>query len=542
MADPQVVEQTPDQKIRQASRAGRTASALGTAPLPVKPPLPTGPKPTAIAPVAAPTPAPAPAPYVQPTTVEGEDAMISAGFGSSDENQIQQALRTAEVGKLKADREFATESAKQKAASANREASIAEDFATQFKDTNAKQKAMLNSSYGQFAPTKESAKDIAGLFSILTFATMGAGTENKYYGMNALSALTGAMKGYKEGREDLYKKALTAYDKNVAEFTKRTENSLKELKLAQEELSVNKDAAMARAKAVAASEAGSIAAYQIRSGSLSEAIKTLEHQATSVRTLKAKAEEATRKHEEFLIRQEGLSESRAATEAFRQATLGLRQERLSAKEANIPDAISYVKKFTGGNVNKATAPEILIQAGALGDAYGLKAEIEKHPEWVGRTGQVKNIFNRTIDSLNTGTVSPDDNGQPELIFAKRYAEYLVNYERSLAGGAKGFTVAFQNRFNKLLEQNQFNAAGFGGLMDEQMRTITSKASATSPSINKKNLTEMALDIKTRAEDYDTADAIRAYSSGKSVASPKDSEAYSDAEKERRYQEWKAKNP
>ena len=158
-----------------------------------------------------------------------------------------------------------------------------------------------------------------------------------------------------------------------------------------------------------------------------------------------------------------------------------------------------------------------MQAGAIGDAYGLKAEIEKHPEWVGRTGQVKNVFNRTIESINTGTALPDDNNQPELIFAKRYAEYLVNYERSLAGGAKGFTVAFQNRFNKLLEQNQFNAAGFGALMDEQIRTITNKAAAIAPSVNKKNLTEMALDIKTRAGEDDTADAIRAYSRGKPIA-------------------------
>jgi hypothetical protein len=185
------------------------------------------------------------------------------------------------------------------------------------------------------------------------------------------------------------------------------------------------------------------------------------------------------------------------------------QLRADAKLTQVGDAVSYVKKFTGGVVDKKVAPELLLQARALGDAYGLKDEVAKHPEWVGRSGQVANFFNRTIESVNAGTPSPDDRGQPELIFAKRYAEYLVNYERSLAGGAKGFTVAFQKRFNALLEQNQFNATGFANLMDEQMRTITNNASSTAPSVNRQNLTEMALDIKTRAGEEDTVDAIRA---------------------------------
>jgi hypothetical protein len=54
-------------------------------------------------------------------------------------------------------------------------------------------------------------------------------------------------------------------------------------------------------------------------------------------------------------------------------------------------------------------------------------------------------------------------------------------------------------------------------MDEQIRTITNKAASTAPSVTKKNLTDMALDIKTRAGEDDTADAIRSYSSGKPTA-------------------------
>ena len=283
--------------------AGNLSSALGltsptgkAAPV-VRPPIATGPKltapkfqtandlgfqpggstPLSFAKPAAVTPATS-------TTPESEDAIIAAGYNSTDEEQIAKSMQVAELAKLKANREYATEEQKQKVNNTEREATIAEKYSTDFRKTTDKQKDMLGSSYGYFAPTQESAKDIAGIFSIMMLATMGAGTENKYSGMNALASLTGAMKGYKEGREDVYKKEMASYDKNVAEFSRRTENSLKEMKLALDELSVDKDAAMARARAVAASDAGSMAALKIRSGDLEGALKALQQQSVTLKT------------------------------------------------------------------------------------------------------------------------------------------------------------------------------------------------------------------------------------------------------------------
>jgi hypothetical protein len=534
-----------DDALRQ-SKPSVLAGALGTAPPVIKPSLPTGPKP-APAPAVAPAPvAPAPsAPSLDNMSDADLDLAISRGRTSDNQEIIRLGLDAASIQEGRAGQKLGAEQDKKTLEEKVKKADIDKEFAAKQKDLSEKQQRILDGEHGSFAPTKETAKDIAGIFSLMTLATFGSGTVGKYHGMTALASLTGAMKGYKEGRDDLYKKEMDNYNKSLAEYTKHQENLLKQVELSQKLLSTDKEAAMSAAQAAIAMDTGGIASLKLRQGNYKEAIKILEHNLNTARQAKKDADNLEEKKRQNKIN-EKLANQRINIQIDNQGKKGelvtgpdgkmyrvvgnkLKEiegsvpgmNRLAApgKEANIPDAISYVKKFTGGNVSKTTAPEILIQASALGDAYGLKAEIEKHPDWVGRTGQVKNIFNRTIESLNTGTLAPEDNGQPELIFAKRYAEYLVNYERSLAGGAKGFTVAFQNRFNKLLEQNQFNAAGFGALMDEQIRTITSKASATSPSVNKKNLTEMALDIKTRAEEYDTADAIRVYSSGKSIAAP-----------------------
>ena len=62
----------------------------------------------------------------------------------------------------------------------------------------------------------------------MTLATFGSGTVGKYHGMTALASLTGAMKGYKEGRDDLYKKEMDNYNKSLAEYTKHQESLLKQ--------------------------------------------------------------------------------------------------------------------------------------------------------------------------------------------------------------------------------------------------------------------------------------------------------------------------
>jgi hypothetical protein len=87
-----------------------------------------------------------------------------------------------------------------------------------------------------------------------------------------------------------------------------------------------------------------------------------------------------------------------------------------------------------------------------------------------------------------------------LIFAKRYAAYLVNYERSLAGGARGFTVQFQNRFNKLMGQEQFTPSGLQDLLYDHVRELADSAASKGKAFNVDNMSRMAIDISTRSGD------------------------------------------
>ena len=371
-----------------------------------------------------------------------------------------------------------------------------------------------------FIPTKDTAQDMAQLFSVVNVLGLVLGGGGKQNAQLAMNAMNGMLEGHQKGRQDLYRQERDTFEKNFKSMLQKHAEFRKEMDDAIKLASTDKQAGIAAAE-LAATKAGSpIVQAQLRKGDLLGAYKLVDESQRG-------ANEALK----FVERQQEREATERAAERRHQETMKQARDLAAIKAgAQIGDLGAYIQKFTGSAVSKKDAPEIMAAANAIGDAYGIKQTVAEHPEWVGRTGQIKNFFNRTLESINAGTPSPDDAGQPELIFAKRYAEYLVNYERALAGGARGFTVAFQKRFNALLDQNQFNAAGMSNLMDEQSRTIASKAAEKSPTLNRQNLTAMAYDLKSRSEDEMAVKGMQSLLGGSSTPTVREFSTVEDAEK------------
>jgi hypothetical protein len=378
-----------------------------------------------------------------------------------------------------------------------------------------------------FVPTKDTVQDIAGLFSLINVIGMAIGGGGKRNAQMAMYAMNGMAEGYQKGKTDLYRKEQIEFDKNFKAMQAAVQTLEKEYAEAVDLEKTDKEAGrIARQVALARQTSPVLKAMEDRLGP-AKTLETIKDLSKSTNTAVDKFNSLKKIEEDKLAKQR----AEAAIERRHQETLKQARDLAAIKAgAQIGDLGAYIQKFTGSAVSKKDAPEIMAAANAIGDAYGIKQTVAEHPEWVGRTGQIKNFFNRTLESINAGTPSPDDAGQPELIFAKRYAEYLVNYERALAGGARGFTVAFQKRFNALLDQNQFNAAGMSNLMDEQSRTIASKAAEKSPTLNRQNLTAMAYDLKNRSEDEMAVKGMQSLLGGSSTPTVREFSTVEDAEK------------
>jgi hypothetical protein len=187
------------------------------------------------------------------------------------------------------------------------------------------------------------------------------------------------------------------------------------------------------------------------------------------------------------------------------------RETLAAKSVAPSDTAADVKNFLGVDFGKGKSAEakndqVAGAANAMAEAMSLSNLVRKNPDVVGRVGQAKSFIDKYVGSLDSSGIETDKTPKPQnqqeqeaLLFAKRYAAYLIRYEQALAGSAKGFTVAFMKRFNDLMQSNQFNPEGFDGLMKEQIRELAARSSALSTKITEDNMMRLGI-AQTRDPD------------------------------------------
>jgi hypothetical protein len=126
----------------------------------------------------------------------------------------------------------------------------------------------------EFIPTQENAGDLSALFGLIgVFGTLvgGGGKQNA---MAAMGAMTGMMKGWQQGRQDLYQRERQIFETNVRQLENRNaelRRSLESnLRLAQTDL----DAALSNIRADAARLGSPILLEQARAGNLQGLIQS----------------------------------------------------------------------------------------------------------------------------------------------------------------------------------------------------------------------------------------------------------------------------
>jgi hypothetical protein len=165
-----------------------------------------------------------------------------------------------------------------------------------------------------FIPTKDTAQDIAGLFSVIGVIGMIVGKQNA---QQAMGAMNGMLEGHRKGRGDLYKQQLQEFDKNFKSMQQKHAEFRKEMEDAVKLASTDKEAAMQAAE-LAATKAGSeIVKAQLRKGDLvgafklvSDSEKTVEkaleldqraRQHAQDMALKAEAKTAKATQQQFIV-------------------------------------------------------------------------------------------------------------------------------------------------------------------------------------------------------------------------------------------------
>ena len=112
--------------------------------------------------------------------------------------------------------------------------------------------------YPEFHPTKDNIQDIATLFSVIGMIGIAMGGNGKQSAMMSLNAMSGMMKGWQQGRADLWKKEKEEFDKNMQRTKALLEDAYRDADRAYKALAYNRDEANALAEQSAAKLGGQV--------------------------------------------------------------------------------------------------------------------------------------------------------------------------------------------------------------------------------------------------------------------------------------------
>jgi hypothetical protein len=110
----------------------------------------------------------------------------------------------------------------------------------------------------EFKPTQENAFDIGAVFSMIATMGVALGGSGKLSGLNAMNAMGGMLKGYQQGRKDLFAKEQAIFDKELQSLKAHNDALLKDLEVYQKLSATDKEAAMAKAAEISAKNPGVI--------------------------------------------------------------------------------------------------------------------------------------------------------------------------------------------------------------------------------------------------------------------------------------------
>lgn len=398
--------------------------------------------------------------------------------------------------------------------------------------------------HAAFVPTQATMGEMAALFSLFGVTGMLIGAGGKGNAQAAMSAMSGMMKGYREGNEDLYKREKATFDENLKVMGQRKEVLSKRLEQIAKLATMDKEAADQDLDALLAEQGADFyKKYKDKFGLAKlieldkEVNKTYDKKYDFVVKEDERVREEARRREEKLADEARRKQDKIEAEARAEAQRVIDDKRRLAEREEFArfaaglkggaggagsDTASDVKNFLGVNFGSgkqadAKYEQVAAASNTMAEALALSNAVRKNPDVVGRIGQAKGFIDRYVKSLSSDGLETDKTPaatnkaeQDALLFSKRYAAYLIRYEQALAGSAKGFTVSFMNRFNNLMQQNQFNPEGFDGLMKEQIREIHARTAALSTKITPEGMIRLGV---AQTRDPDAIEALQRMQGG-----------------------------
>lgn len=248
-------------------------------------------------------------------------AAARAKFKKPTDVSTEQARMLQQQGKLEQDIGIAQQAVKQY------EAEAAADIATQQREAAQRVEANLDAvrakfPYKEFHPTKDNIESLSTLFGLIGVVGAALGGAGKMSATTSLNAMGGMMKGWQQGRADLWKKEKEEFDKGMQQTKAILEDAYRDADRAMKTLAYNRQEAEALAAQSAAKLGGQVGKQILAKQGVERYFTFLE----GVKKDLTEAEKRAFEREKF-----------GAEQAYRKRQLDLQERRLDLQEKKKTD-------------------------------------------------------------------------------------------------------------------------------------------------------------------------------------------------------------
>ena len=209
-----------------------------------------------------------------------------------------------------------------------------------------------------FVPKKDTAKDIATLFSLTSIVGMAIGGDGKASAFNAMAAMNGMIEGYQKGRTDLYKREKDVFEKNLKILQGKVTLLQSELQEAMQTYKTNRELGEQKAEIAFAKAGSDIGAQKLKQQGLVRAVEYIDGVAKDTNTLVTMKNDQVKRSEDLAFKERQQTETERANKARERDSFLDRQlrEKLANEQknaSNLKPSAQIQKAFIADNQLKA---------------------------------------------------------------------------------------------------------------------------------------------------------------------------------------------
>lgn len=166
-----------------------------------------------------------------------------------------------------------------------------------------------------FVPSKNNAKDMATMFSLIGIIGMAVGGEGKISAYQTMGAMNGMLEGYQKGRIDLYKREKDIFEKNLKVLQGKVTILQSELQEALQTYKTNRELGEQQAEIAFAKAGADIGAQALKKQGLVRAVEYIDGVAKDTNTLVTMANDQVKRAEDVAFKERKQTETERANKA-----------------------------------------------------------------------------------------------------------------------------------------------------------------------------------------------------------------------------------